>query len=288
MLLKQVGYYRPETMEEAIGLLQANGRARVLAGGQSLLNVMKHRIASPEVLVDLGGLAELGYVVTEDDGSTRIGAMTTYDDLENSDELRRTHPIVAEVAGGLVDQQVRNRGTIGGNLCYSDPTSNLPPLMVALDATMVVIGPEGERRVPAENFFQGAYNPGLAPGELLAAVRLPASSPGAGHGYVSLRVSAHGWGIVHAAAAVVLEDGAVADARVALGCVADRPVRASSMEDALRGEAPTPEAVRDAAEGVGEGLDPVSDAHASGTHRRRMAEVMARRAVVQAVERARS
>lgn len=288
MLLEEVGYYRPGTVEEAIGLLQANGRARVLAGGQSLLNVMKHRIASPEVLVDLGGLPELGYVATEDDGSTRIGAMTTYDDLDSSDELRRTHPIVAEVAGSLVDQQVRNRGTIGGNLCYSDPTSNLPPLMVALDATMVAVGPEGERRVPAEDFFRGAYNPDLRPGELLSAIRLPVRRSGAGHGYVSLRVSAHGWGIVHAAAAVVLKDGAVMDARVALGCVADRPVRASSMEDALRGESPTPEAVRGAAEGVGEGLDPVSDTHASGSHRRRMARVMACRAVVQAVERARS
>lgn len=288
MLLEEVGYYRPGTVEEAIGLLQANGRARVLAGGQSLLNVMKHRIASPEVLVDLGGLPELDYVATEDDGSTRIGAMTTYDDLDNSDELLLTHPIVAEVAGGLVDQQVRNRGTIGGNLCYSDPTSNLPPLMVALDATMVVMGPEGERLVPAEDFFQGAYNPDLTPGELLAAIRLPPTRPGAGHGYVSLRVSAHGWGIVHAAAAVVIEDGVVADARVVLGCVADRPVRASSMEEALVEGPPTPEAARDAAEGVGEGLDPVSDAHASGTHRRRMAKVMARRAVVQAVERARS
>ncbi len=288
MLLEEVRYCRPETLEGAIGMLHSNARARVLAGGQSLLNVMKHRIASPEVLVDLGGISNLSYVATEDDGVTQIGAMTTYDDLDNSDDLRRVHPIVAEVAGGLVDQQVRNRGTIGGNLCYSDPTSNLPPLMVVLDATMVVTGPDGERLVPAEDFFQGAYNPNLGPGELLSAIRLPIPMPGAGHGYASLRVSAHGWGIVHAAAAIVLEDGAVTDARVALGCVADRPVRASSMEDALRGGPPTPEAVRAAAEGVGVGLDPVSDVHASGSHRRRMANVMARRAVVQAVERARS
>ena len=288
MLLEEVRYCRPETLEDAIGMLRSHGRARVLAGGQSLLNVMKHRIASPEVLVDLGGIPNLSYVATEDNGATRIGAMTTYDELDNSDDLRRAHPIVAEVAGGLVDQQVRNRGTIGGNLCYSDPTSNLPPLMVVLDATMIVMGPDGERQVPAADFFQGAYNPDLGAGELLSAIRLPVRRSGAGHGYVSLRVSAHGWGIVHAAAAVVLEDGAVADARVALGCVADRPVRASAMEDALRGESPTWEALRDAAEGVGDGLDPVSDAHASGSHRRRMAKVMARRAVVQAVERARS
>ncbi len=284
MLLKEVGYYRPETIEDAMEMLRSNARARVLAGGQSLLNVMKHRIASPEVLVDLGGIPNLSYVATEDDGATRIGAMTTYDTLDNSDDLRRAHPIVAEVAGSLVDQQVRNRGTVGGNLCNSDPTSNLPPLMVVLDATMVVMGPGGERRVPAADFFQGAYNPDLRPGELLSAILLPVRRSGAGHGYMSLRVSAHGWGIVHAAVAIVLEDGAVADTRVALGCVADRPVRASAMEDALRGESPTSEALRDAAEGVGDGLDPVSDAHASGSHRRRMAKVMARRAAVQAVE----
>lgn len=288
MLLKEVGYYRPESVEDAVEMLYSNANARVLAGGQSLLNVMKHRIASPEVLVDLGGVPDLDDVSIEETGVARIGAMTTYDDLDNSEELRRAHPILVEVAGSLVDQQVRNRGTIGGNLCYSDPTSNLPPLMVALDATMVVAGPDGERRVPAESFFRGAYTPDIGPGELLVAVLLPAHQPNTRHGYVSLRVSAHGWGLVHAAATVELDDGVISDARIALGCVSDRPVRAASMEGALGGESPTPEVVRAAAAGVGETLDPVSDTHGSCDYRRRMAGVMAQRAVLQAVDKARS
>lgn len=287
MLLEEVAYCRPETIEEAVGALQENENARPLAGGQSLLNVMKHRIASPEVLVDLGGIPGLGYVQREDGGAVRVGAMTTYDELQLSGELLGSHPVLARVAGNLADQQVRNRGTIGGNVCYSDPTSNLPPLMVALDATMVLVGPSGEREVAAEDFFLGAYEVDLRPGELLSAVRLPPPGPRSGGGFAILRVNAQGWGIVHASASVELEDGAVAGCRVALGCVSDRPVRAASMEDALRGREPMPEDVGEAA-GAEEGLNPVSDAHATSDYRRRMAGVMAKRAFLEAVEEARS
>lgn len=287
MLLKEVQYFRPETLEDAIELLHTNERARVLAGGQSLLNVMKHRIASPEILVDLNGVPGLGYVSVEEDG-VRIGAMTTYDELHRSEDLQGTYPVLARTVGGLADQQVRNRGTIGGNLCYGDPTSNLPPLMVVMEATMMVAGPSGERRVAAEDFFRGAYEPDLRAGELLREVRFPIPSPNAGYGFDILRVSGHGWGLVHASAAAELADGTVADCRLALGCVAERPFRAETMESALRGRAPTPENVRDAAAGLGDELDPVSDAHASANYRRKMAGVMAGRAFLQAVEESRS
>jgi carbon-monoxide dehydrogenase medium subunit len=287
MLLKEVAYYRPETVEDAIEMLRSNPAARPLAGGQSLLNVMKHRIASPEVLVDLGGVPNLSFVEIEDDGTVRLGAMTTYDEMHRSEALKSTYPTLSRVAGRLADQQVRNRGTLGGNLCYSDPTSNLPPLMVVTGATMVVAGPSGERRVAAEEFFRGAYEVDLGVGELLTEVRLPAPRSNTGVGFEILRVNADGWGLVHASAAVEMGDGAVADCRVALGCVADRPVRATAMEEALRGREPTPENVKEAAAGLGEGLDPISDAHATADYRRRMAGVMARRAVLQAVEEAR-
>jgi carbon-monoxide dehydrogenase medium subunit len=214
--------------------------------------------------------------------------MTTYDDLDRSEALRRSYPVLARVAGGLADPQVRSRGTIGGNVCYSDPTSNLPPLMVVLGATMVAAGPSGERQVAASDFFRGAYQPDLRSGELLAAVRLPAPGPNRGLAFEILRVSAWGWGVVHAAAAVELEDGAVTDCRVAIGCVADRPVRAEAMESVLCGQAPTPENVKNAAASVGEELNPVSDAHASADYRRMMAGVIAQRAVLQAVEETRS
>jgi carbon-monoxide dehydrogenase medium subunit len=288
MLLNEVRYTRPETLEDAIGVLESNENARVLAGGQSLLNVMKHRIATPEVLVDIGSIPGLNQVKIEEDGTVSLGAMATYDGLHHSDELVETYPVLARVVGRLADQQVRNRGTIGGNLCYSDPTSNLPPLMVVLEATMVVTGPSGERRVAAEDFFWGAYEVDLRRGEMLTSISLPAPKENTGYGFAILRVSADGWGIVHASAAAALENGAVGDCRLALGCVAARPVRAEAMEAALRGEEPTEENIRRASAGLGGDLDPVSDAHASSDYRRRMAEVMARRAFLQAIEEARS
>lgn len=288
MLLKEVTYYRPETIQDAVEALLSDPGARPLAGGQSLLNVMKHRIASPEALVDLGGLPSLAHVEVSDDGAVRLGAMTTYDQMHRSEALRSTYPTLARVVGTLADQQVRNRGTIGGNICYGDPTSNLPPLMVAAGARLVVVGPDGERTVATEDFFRGAYEPALDPGELLSEVLLPAPKPGTGLGFAILRVSGDGWGIVHASAYAELTDGKIADSRVALGCVSDRPMRAEAMEAALRGREPTPQTVEEAASFLGDALDPISDAHASADYRRRMAGVMARRAFLQAVEEARS
>jgi len=283
MLLKEVRYARPETLEDATDILESNKNARVLAGGQSLINVMKHRIATPEVLVDIGGISGLDWVQIEEDGTLSVGAMATYDGLHHSDELTQTYPILARVVGTLADQQVRNRGTIGGNLCYSDPTSNLPPLMVVMEATMVVTGPSGERRVAAEDYFRGAYEVDLRRGEMLTSISLPAPKENTGYGFAILRVNADGWGIVHASAAATLENSTLGDCRLALGCVAARPVRAEAMESALRGEEPTEENIRRASAGLGNELDPVSDAHASSDYRRRMAEVMARRAILQAV-----
>lgn len=288
MLLKEVRYVRPNTLEDAIDILEANENARVLAGGQSLINVMKHRIAAPEVLVDIGDVSGLSQVNIEGDGTVSVGAMATYDGLHHSDELARTYPLLARVVGSLADQQVRNRGTIGGNICYSDPTSNLPPLMVTMDATLVVAGPSGERRVAAEDFLLGAYEVDLRAGEILTGISLLAPEENTGHGFSILRVNADGWGIVHASAAVTLEDDIVDECRLALGCVAARPVRMEAMESALRGEKPSEENIRRASAGIGNELNPVSDAHASSDYRRRMAEVMARRAFVQAVEEARS
>lgn len=285
MLLNEVRYARPETLEEAIDLLGSEANARVLAGGQSLLNVMKHRIASPEVLVDLGRIQDLSHVEVAPDESVRIGAMTTYDDLDRSEELRETLPVISEVADGLVDQQVRNRGTIGGNLCYSDPTSNFPPLMVVLGATFVVTGPEGEREVRAVEFFKGAYSTDLRLGEILTGIRIPAVADDTQCGYASIRLSAHGWGLAHAAVRLRFDGEEISEARIALGCVAERPVRAETMERALQGRPGTPEVIREAANGIEETLSPVSDVHASGAYRARMAGVAARRAAEQACER---
>jgi carbon-monoxide dehydrogenase medium subunit len=266
MLLREVEYARPSSLEEAIALLGANDGARALAGGQTLINVMKARAASPDVLVDLNGLAELKGIDLAPDGTLTIGAMTTASELIAAAETK-ARPILAEVCSTIADVQVRNRGTVGGNACSNDPTNHLPPLLVALGAEMTIRGADGERTVPAEEFFLGVYLTAAGPGELLTRIRVPA---GRRDGFASVTLGVDGTCIVNAAASL---DG---DTRVALGCVDAVPVLlkpASTDEDAVR------EAVR------GANLEPPSDVHASADYRRHLAEVCAVRAVQQASER---
>ena len=271
MLLREVEYARPSSVAEAVELLADNPNARPLAGGQTLINVMKARVASPEVLVDLNGLEELKGIELGGDGTLELGAMVTYSEAISSAECR-ARPILGEVAAQIADVQVRNRGTIGGNVCANDPTNHLPPLLVALGATMTIAGRDGERTVPAEDFFLGVYMTAAGPGELLTTVTVPPAE-GAGDAFASVTIGRDGTGIVNVAASV---NG---DARVAVGCVAAVPVLVrprSTDEDAVR------EAVR------GAGLDPPSDVHASADYRRHLAELLATRAVGQAAGRRRS
>ncbi|HET7758934.1 MAG TPA: xanthine dehydrogenase family protein subunit M [Gaiellaceae bacterium] len=263
MLLSEVGYARPATLEQALGVLADYPGARALAGGQTLINVMKARAAAPDVLVDLAGIPELKGIELGADGTLELGPLTTYSELIGSAEAR-ARPILGEVCAQIADVQVRNKGTIGGNVCSSDPTNHLPPLLVALGATFTVTGPGGERTVPAEEFFLGVYMTAAGPGELLTKITVPA---GRNDGFASIPIGVDGTCIVNAAATV---NGGV---RVVLGCVAATPlvVEASSTdEEAVRG------AVRNA------GLEPPSDVHASADYRRHLAEVVAARAVEQA------
>jgi aerobic carbon-monoxide dehydrogenase medium subunit len=278
VLLREVEYARPATVDEAISLLGGYEGARPLAGGQTLVNVMKQRAAAPDVLVDLADLDELREIGFSG-GMLEIGAMVTCSQLMSSSEVEVARPIVAEVAGTIADVQVRNRGTIGGNVCVSDPTNHFPPLLVALDATFTIRGQAGERIVPAEEFFIGVYLTAVGEGELLTKVNVPASS-GAGDGYAGLTIGAHGTYIVNAAATVSGDA-----ARVAIGCVAASPVRATAMEERLASGDFAEDAVRAAAEGLGAALDPPSDVHGSADYRRHLAEVSAVRAVLQAAGR---
>jgi carbon-monoxide dehydrogenase medium subunit len=274
MLLREVEYARPTTVEEAVGLLAANDGARALAGGQTLVNVMKARAASPDVLVDLQDLDELRGVRDLGSGSVEIGAMTTYTQLM-SDDAAGARSILGEVAAMIADVQVRNRGTIGGNVCSNDPTNHLPPLLVALDATFTIVGSGGERTVPADEFFLGVYMTAAGPGELLTKITIP---QGGQDGFAAVTIGRDGTGIVTAAAS--LNGGA----RVAIGCVDAVPVRARQMEERI-GSDYSDENVRAAAEGLGATLDPPSDVHAPADYRRQLAEVLAVRAVVAARER---
>ncbi len=283
MLLREVEYARPSTIEEAIGLLSEHAGARALAGGQTLVNVMKARAASPDVLVDLADLDELRTIAFSADGAwLELGAMVTNTQIVGSSEVEVARPILAEVAATIADFQVRNRGTIGGNVCVNDPTNHHPPLLAALGATFTIRGAGGERTVCAEEFFLGVYVTAVAEGELLTKVSVPTRKPGTGDAMAGLTLGRHGT-YVTSAAATVGPDGV----RIAIGCVDAVPVRATPMEERLAGGDLSEAAVRAAAEGLGATLDPPSDVHATAEYRRHLAEVSAVRAVLQAAERAR-
>jgi len=279
VLLPEVEYARPDTVDEAVRLLAAYEGARALAGGQTLVNVMKARAAAPEVLVDLNGLDELRAIGFSADGMLEIGAMATYAQITASSEVDVARPILAEVCATIGDVQVRNRGTVGGNVCVADPTNHLPPLLVALDAVFTVRGQEHERTVTADEFFVGVYVTAVGEGELLTKIAIRPSS-GAGDGLAGVTIGRHGTYIANAAATIT-EDGV----RVALGCVAAIPVRASTMEERLLAGDFSEAAVLAAAEDLGASLDPPSDVHGSADFRRQLAEVSAVRAVLQAAER---
>ena len=282
MLLREVSYARPATVEEAVSLLGAHEGARALAGGQTLVNVMKARAATPDVLVDLADLAELRTIGFSSDGVLEIGAMVTYTQLVGSSEVDVARPILAEVAATIADVQVRNRGTVGGNVCVSDPTNHLPPLLLALSASFTIRGQGGERTVPADEFFLGVYMTAVGEGDLLTKISVPPAS-GAGDGFSGVTIGRHGTYVVDAAATVSAEG-----VRIAIGCVAATPVRATEMEQRLAGSDFSEQSVRDAAEGIGASLDPPSDVHGSADYRRRLAEISAVRAVIQAAGRGKS
>src|SRR3954471_3969844 len=223
MLLREVEYVRPASVQEAVRLLSENDGARALAGGQTIINVMKARAASPDMLIDLSRLDELRGIDLGADGLLSIGAMVTYSELMASAEAR-ARPIIGEVCAQIADVQVRNRGMIGGNVCSNDPTNHLPPLLVSLGATMHITGQNGERSVPADEFFLGVYMTAAGPGELLTKITIP---PGGQDGFSTVSVGRDALAIVTAAAS--LNGGA----RVAIGCVGAVPVRAHQMEERI-------------------------------------------------------
>src|SRR5918992_1952544 len=242
MLLREVSYVRPATVEDALSQLSGNAGARALAGGQTLVNVMKARAAAPDVLVDLADLEELRDIGFSSDGLLEIGAMVTYSQLAASSEVEVARPILGEVVSTIADVQVRNRGTVGGNVCVADPTNHLPPLFSALDARFTIRGQDGERAVSADEFFVGVYMTAVGEGELLTKVSVPPSK-GAGDGFSGLTIGRHGTYVVDAAASVGDEG-----VRIALGCVAAVPVRATAMEEKLAGGDFSEDAVRKAVE----------------------------------------
>ncbi|MGQ0701636.1 MAG: FAD binding domain-containing protein [Gemmatimonadales bacterium] len=270
-------YRRPGTLEEAFGLLAEHGEgAKLLAGGHSLLPAMKTRLAQPGVLLDLGRIAELRGI-RDEGGRVAIGAMTTHHEIESSDLLRRTCPLLPEVAGCIGDVQVRNRGTIGGSLAHADPAADWPAAMLALEAEVELVARAGRRTVTAADFFLDLFQTALQPGEILAIIRVPATAKSIAYRKFAQKAS----GFALCGVAAVIGPNTV---RVGITGVAAKPYRARAVESALRGRRSSA-AIARAAEGAAEGVEPLSDLHASAEYRAHLARVLTRRALEQAVSR---
>ncbi len=273
-------YYAPTTVDEAVALLGQYEDAKLLAGGQSLIPVLRLRLAAPEVVVDLGKVEELRGI-REDGDALVVGAMTPHS-VVAADPLVAEHAkLLALATATIADPQVRHRGTFGGALVHADPAGDLPATAVALGAEFVIAGPGGRRTVAAADFFTDVFTTAVGEDEVLVEVRVPKHTGWGAH-YEKFTRTAQQWSIVGVAAAVRLDGGTVAEARVALTNMASTPVRATAVEQALVGGPTTAEAVRAAAAQAAEGTSPPTDANGDSDYRKHLATVLTRRAVLAA------
>lgn len=287
MIPASFDYHAPKTLEEALRLLQRHGdEAKVLAGGHSLLPLMKLRLASPRFVIDIGRLRGMSYI-REEDGVIAIGALTTHADIADSDLLARRCALLSETAAELGDVQVRNRGTLGGSLAHNDPAADYPAAILALDADIVAATSEGTRMIPSRDFFVDMLTTQLRPGEILTQVRVPVIKPRTGVAYEKLPQPASGFAIVGVAVRISLDAGGkVESAAVGVTGLAPKAFRAEGVEKALLGKKAADQVLADAAKLAPRGIDPLGDLHASADYRREMAIVFTRRALLRAVARA--
>jgi carbon-monoxide dehydrogenase medium subunit len=267
-------YAAPDSLEEAIRLLGEGGEdAKLLAGGHSLLPLMKLRLAAPSLLVDLRKVPGLSGI-ERSNGGWQIGAMTRHAEIAASSDLG----VVATAAGSVADQQVRNRGTIGGSLAHGDPASDLPAVVLALEGSVTVQGPSGTREIAASELFQDYLTTALEPTEVITSITLPAMD-GYGFGYEKFVRRAEDWAMVGVSAVVKSSGGTCEDVRVGLTHMASTPLRATAVEEALRGQSLSPESIAAAAEQAAEGTDPPGDLNATPEYKQHLARVLTRRAL---------
>lgn len=282
MIPSAFDYVRPSTLDEAVSALASGGEdAKVLAGGQSFIPVLRLRLADPSVVVDVGGIRELRGV--RDDGDAIvIGSMTTHYDVLHDPMVAAQAPLITAATETVADRQIRNRGTFGGSLAHADPAGDLPAVALALDAQLVIAGPSGRRTVPASEFFVDYLTTAIGAGEVLVEVRVPKLTGNWGVHYEKFQRVAQAWAIVGVAAAVRRENGSIAEARVGLTNMATVPIRASGVESALAGVDASADAVRAAADHAAEGTSPSSDLTAQADYRTHLVSVLTRRAVTAA------
>ncbi|WP_037603881.1 FAD binding domain-containing protein [Streptacidiphilus rugosus] len=284
MIPAKFDYARPQSADEAVRLLaDAGPEAKVLAGGQSLLPILRLRLSFPELLIDVGAIEQLRGV-REEDGTLVVGALTTHHDLVRAPLVRLHAGLLAQAAATVADPAVRHRGTLGGSLAHADPAGDLPAVCLTLDAQLVALGPAGYRTIPAAEFFVDYLTTALRPDELLTEIRIP-TLDGWGFHYEKFHRTAQAWAVVGVAAAVRRDGagrGAIAEARIGLANMGARPMRAHLTETALAGAEPTAAAVGRAATMAAEGAHPPTDLSGSAEYREHLARVLTGRAVLAA------
>ena len=273
-------YHAPTSVEEALQLLASSDDVKVLAGGQSLIPVLKLRLAAPEVIVDLGRIESLRGIREEGD-TLVIGAMTPHDDVARSSVVAAHALLLSKAVRTVADPQVRHRGTFGGALAHADPAGDLLAPALALDAAFVIVGPSGSRTVPAADFFHGLFTTAIGEGEILTEVRVPKHTGWGAH-YEKFSRVAQQWAIVGVAVCVRVDSGSITQARVALTNMGPVPIRALAVEQSLVGVAVDASAIASAVAGIADGTQPPSDLNGDGDYRRHLAAVLARRAVLAA------
>jgi carbon-monoxide dehydrogenase medium subunit len=287
MFPAEFDYEAPSTVAEAVALLQSSGGdAKILAGGHSLLPLLKMRLSQTPLLVDIGRIPGLAGI-QEEKGTIRIGALTTHTMVQDSEVIQRRVPLLSETAGRIGDQQVRNRGTIGGSLAHGDPAADLPAAFLALGGSVTVVGPNGERTIQAQELFVDLLTTALEPDEVLTAINVPALPARTGSAYEKFANAASGYAIAGVASIVTLDaQGICSDIRVAITGAGSKATRATGVEGALRGKRLDDATVAAAAEHAPEGLSLIGDLHADEEYRAHLAKVLTRRSIQKAAARA--
>ena len=285
MIPAQFDYLAPTTVKEALAMLAEHGdRAKLLAGGHSLIPAMKLRLSQPELLVDLGRVKDLSYI-NEKDGQVRIGAMTTHYQIESSARLRSVCPLLPETASHIGDVQVRNKGTIGGSLAHNDPAADWPAAIIALRAELVATSSKGERVLKADDFFVDMMTTALEPNEILTEIRVPASPARSGQAYVKMAQPASGFAVVGIAVTLTRDQsGKCTAAGIGVTGLGSKAYRPAAVESALKGTSVDAASIDRAAAHIADGIEPNSDLYASAEYRAHLGEVYAKRAIKRAVD----
>ncbi|HEY7282432.1 MAG TPA: xanthine dehydrogenase family protein subunit M [Actinomycetota bacterium] len=288
MLPAAFEYHRPETLDEALSLLNEHGdEGKVLAGGQSLIPLMKLRFAAPEHLIDINRVAGLDGL-QEADGQLRIGALTRHATLEHSDLLTQRYPVMAQAAPMISDPIVRNLGTIGGSLAHADPAGDWGSVMLAMGATVIVRSATGERQIPIGEFLQDTFTTSLEPNEILTEIRVPQPGARSGGAYLKMERKVGDFATVAVGVHLELSNGTIGTAGIALTAVGSKNIQATEAEQSLAGAEPTDDAFAEAGRLAARAADPVSDVRGSAEYKRHVVEVFVRRGLARALESARS